>query len=752
MKTRFKTGAALLYAGTALFTMPAALPALAQQAPGLGGPLEEIVVTARRREETLQDVPVAVTAFTAEALENQGAIDITNLQQSTPNLTLQVARGSNSTLISFIRGVGQQDPLWGFEPGVGLYFDDVYVARPQGAVLDIFDIERIEVLRGPQGTLYGRNTIGGAVKYVTRKIGDEASLRVKGNLGSYGQRDLIVSGGLPINSKVSIGAAGAVLKRDGYGENVSTGAEHYNKDVRTGRLTLEATPTDALFFRLSADATRDTSAPRHGYRLTPTPTGEAPLDDIYDTRSGAGDENSVETRGISLLGEWNVTDMVTLKSITAYRDGNTDTIIDFDGLPEPILDIPAFYEDDQFSQEFQALFTGDRWQGVAGVYYMDANAAGAFDTVVGNLGVTILTAGEVKTESWAAFADVSYDLTDALSLSVGARYTEDTKEGTVFRANYLGLRSPTFGGSQTGPLGAPLTDYTNERTFSEFTPRVSLSYELTDDINTYASFSQGFKSGGFDMRGDASLIPTTTEGYDPETVDSYEVGVKGAFFDRRLRLNLAAFYADYKNMQFTQQTPTLTGNIASDVGNAGQSTIKGVELEGFVSLTQDLSASFSVGWIEPEFEEFRTFVLNPAFDPAQPAGPSNQQFIEADVSDTRVFQNTPEWTGNLTLTYNRDLGNYGYLTVTGAASYRDSYSLFETPNPLLDENGYTLLDLSLVWTNEAENIKFGLHGRNLTDQEYRVGGYVFPGALFGNSITAFYGPPRTVTATVEFLF
>ena len=177
-----------------MFAVPAVLAQDAPVARSSVTGLEEVTVTARRREESLQDVPIAVSAFSAERIQAIGAQDITWLQQSTPNLTLQVARGTNSTLIAFIRGIGQQDPLWGFEPGVGLYVDDVYVARPQGAVLDIYDIERLEVLRGPQGTLYGRNTIGGAIKYVTRPLGDEARLDTKLTLGTYAQHDFIASG------------------------------------------------------------------------------------------------------------------------------------------------------------------------------------------------------------------------------------------------------------------------------------------------------------------------------------------------------------------------------------------------------------------------------------------------------------------------------------------------------------------------------------------------------------------------------
>ncbi|WP_148213491.1 TonB-dependent receptor [Rhodospirillum centenum] len=735
MLRRTLTG--LLFATTAVAGLHQPAAAQTGRTAPRAGPVEEIVVTARRREESLQDVPVSVSAFTGETLDLRGVPDITGLQRTTPNMTLQVARGSNSTLIAFIRGVGQQDPLWGFEPGVGLYVDDVYVARPQGAVLDIFDIERIEVLRGPQGTLYGRNTIGGAVKYVTRRIGNESELRLKTNIGTDGQRDLIVSGGLPlVENKLSIGGAFALYTRDGYGENLFSGADHYDKDVGAGRLALELTPTETTFFRLSYDRTEDGSNAKHGHRLTPLPGGSAPvLDDVFDTRAGAGDDNSVKNDGLSLLGEWQATDTITLKSITAYRQGDTDTLIDFDSTPGPILDVPAFYKDDQFSQELQLLYQGAGWQGVFGLYYLDANASGAFDTVLGNLGLTILTAGEVKTESYAAFADVSFDLTDQLSASVGLRYTLDEKEGTVFRANYAGIRSPEFGGIAQPPA-LIRTDYTNDRDFDEFTPRFSLTWQPTADLTAYASYSRGFKSGGFDMRGDAVLTPNTVNGYDPETVDSYEIGLKGQYFER-LTLNLAGFYSKYDGQQITTQVPATSG-IASFVDNVGSSEIYGFEAEGNLSVTDALSASFVLGYTHAEFDEFLTYDI------------TTGQFV--DVSDQRVFQNTPEWNAAVILTYLHDMGERGSLTFSGSAAFRDDASMFEIPSPLLDQDAYTLFDASIVWTSDDERWRVGLHGRNLTDKEYKVGGYSFPGALYGDSITAFYGPPRTITGTVEVRF
>jgi len=709
--------------------------------------VDEVVVTARRREETLLDVPVAVTAYSEERLDNSGARDLTDLTRSTPSLTAQVARGSNSTLITFIRGIGQQDPLWGFEPGVGLYVDDVYVARPQAAVLDIFDIERIEVLRGPQGTLYGRNTIGGAVKYVTDTIGDEPEFRARVNLGSYSQRDVIISGETPLNDIVAVSGAIAKYDRDGYGTNLNTGNEHYNKDVTAARASIELRPTEDLFFRLAGDIVKDDSNARHGYReLAPSPGS------VYDTNAGAGDENHVEARGVSFLGQWNASDTLSFKSITAYRAGETEGAIDFDNLPAPLLDIPAYYADRQFSQEFQATYTGERLQGVAGVYYLNARAAGAFDTVIGAASLTTLTSGSVETESFAVYGDLSFDFTDRLSGSIGARWTKDEKTGHVFRQQYLGIRSPFFGNAAAIPLGGPRTDYTDTRDFEQFTPRVSISYELTDALNVYGSYSQGFKSGGFDMRGDAVSYPDTVDGYDPEIVDTFEIGLKGHLLDRRLTFATAIFHSSYEDMQITTQYPTATpGVVASVVDNVGQATIMGWEFEGTGRITDDLSVNLMLSYIDAEFDEFLGYV---------PTGPSNTTCpllpgCVIDQSAFRDFQNTPEWSGAISLNYTRDLADgMGSITFIPAASYRSDMQLFEAAQPILDQEAYWLVDASLTWTSDSERFKVGLHGRNLTDEEYRVGGYDFSsfGALTGNTVIGFYGPPRTWTVSFDVRF
>ena len=761
---------ALLLGAIAAAPFAYAAPAVAQDTPEASTG-DEIVVTARRREERLQDVPLAVTAVTGDQLEAIGAADITVLTRSTPNVTFETSRGTNSTLTAFIRGVGQQDPVWGFEPGVGLYVDDVYIARPQGALLDVYDVERLEVLRGPQGTLYGRNTIGGAIKYVTSRIDDDPSLSAKVNVGSYNQLDAIVSGSIRLNDVFAVGGAVAGLTRDGFGHNVTTGAEHYNKDVQSGRISLEFTPSDNFFLRIAGDRTEDNSNPKHGHRELPSRNGALTvLPDVYDTRAGIGDTNYVMTQGLSAQAEWTVNDNLTLKSITAWREGESTTVIDFDGLPQRDLDVPAFYNDEQVTQEFQALVDVGNLSGVVGVYYLNGSAYGAFDTILSGLGLTVLVRGKMNTLSTSAFADFTYDFTDQWSVSFGGRYTEDQKRGTVVRANYLGLGSPLVSGNNAAvQLGGFATNFTRERTDEKFSPRVSLNFEPTDDLSLYVSYSQGFKSGGFDPRANFSatnvaLQPTVLRGFAPETVDSYEVGLKGTFFDR-LTLRTAYFLAKYDDQQVTVQQGADTNSdgindtFVSTVLNAASAEYQGVEIEGSLDIVDSLRANFSIGYIDASIDEVISAGVNVQTD----ANPLNNF----------VAQNTPEWTGQLGLTYTQDLGDLGSLLVTGSGSYRSEYYIFSglfnqgfaagaspqypAGGPKLDADSVTLFDLSAVWTSEGGHLNVGLHGKNLTDERYRTALYNFaypPAAFLGtdSSYSAFYGPPRTVTLSLGVKF
>lgn len=710
------------------------------------GLIDEVVVTARRRAENLQDVPVAVSAFNADALERQGISDITELQQRLPNTTLQVSRGTNSTLTAYIRGIGQQDPLWGFEPGVGIYIDDVYIARPQGAVLDILDVENIEVLRGPQGTLYGKNTIGGALKYQTRQLGNQPTFNATARAGTYNQRDVTVSGSVPlIEDRLYIGGGVAVLERDGFGEFRNTGDDNYNKDVKSGHLKMEWNATDSVLVTVAADRTEDDSNPRGGYRLVPSlVTGQTPYSDIYDSDTSMANDNEVITEGASAKVAWQINDQLEFKSITASREGYTYTSIDFDATAVNSLDIPAVYEDEQFTQEFQLSYGADRLSLVGGLYYYDGEACGAFGVVLGLAGITLENGGCVDTESSSIYAQGSYDFTDALSLSFGGRYTKDEKSADVYRHIYLGTKLPT----ESSTIFATQSDFSNNEDWSEFSPHIGLQYDIDSDVMVYGSYTSGFKSGGFDMRADQSTNPTADEPFDPETVESFEVGLKSTLWDSRVRLNAAMFYNDYQDMQITVQRAVGISNFVSQVVNAGEARMRGFELETIAALTDNLTLSAVVGYIDAEFIQVNTFDPN--------AG------AVVDVSDEWVISNTPEWSSNLSLSYAVDIAGWQSEWQAGV-SYRDGVHIFEVPSAL-DEDSYSLVNANIVFTSPDGHWLLGLHGKNLTDEEYRIAGYNFaatfdgsgnvvtPG-LGGDDVrTAFHGDPRTAMVSVGYQF
>lgn len=737
----------------------AAAPALAQTAAADSGDTkadkgksnaDDIVVTARRRVESLIDVPMAVSAYSAQTLTNQGIDNISAIAQSAPSVTIEPSRATNSTLTAFIRGVGQQDPLAGFEPGVALYIDDVYMARPQGALLDIYDVERIEVLRGPQGTLYGRNAVGGAIKYVTKRLGADPSMDLRVSAGTYNQFDVVARASVPLGQGIRIGLAGATFNRDGYGKNLTTGRENYNKKVKALRGTIELLPSDALFVRISGDYTVDDSDPVAGWRPYPGRVSLTPVTrNVYDTYAGAasnpstagiGGRNQIEAGGLSGLIELKASDHVTLKSITAWRKDHTDSVIDFDSLAVDDFDAPVVYRNEQFSQEFQLLYTSDRLNGVLGAYYLDAKASNDFDVVLGQLGrlaygapLTSYTGGSVNTKAWSVFADLTYDFTDQLSLTVGGRYTSDKREADIFRANYLGEGSPFFGNSSAIFLSAT-SDYQASRTFKNFSPRAVVSFKPNADLNLYASYSRGFKAGSFDPRGANFATPDVVKGYEPEILDSYEAGVKTRF--SRGYLNLAAFYSDYKDLQVPGSLPIDTNGDGIDdsfvgaVTNAGKAVIKGIELEGSVRLVPGLSLIATGSLLDPKY---KTFMLN-----------------GVNVADQRRIQNTPKFQSYLALVYAAPLGA-GKLNFTGSWSHKSSITQFETPTPDIDQGAYDLFDASLVW-NLDNGMSLGVHGKNLTDTRYKTSGYYFPTLGLENNITAFFGPPRTVTFTLGFHF
>ena len=729
----------------------------AQDASGAPAAAEEtvskVVVTARRREETLQDVPVSVTAFSADQLSKQAVPDVTALALALPNTTLKASRATNSTLTAFIRGVGQADPLAGFESGVGIYIDDIYLARPQAAVADIYDVERIEVLRGPQGTLYGRNTIGGAVKYVTRKLGPQPDLRVRATVGEYGQKEAVITASTPLSDSARIGGTVARFKRDGFGDNLFTGKGNYDKDVTAGRLSAELTPGSDLFIRLAGDFTQDDSNPKNGHRLIPGRSGNWPiLDDVFDTQGNLtkalGRDQEVRSYGGSATIEYRVSDIWSLKSITAARRDKSWAPIDFDALPVVDMEVPALYTNRQFSQELQVTYSGARLQGVAGLYYMDANAFNKFDTILaGAVPTSTYTMGDIDTKAWAAYFDGSYALTDTLNLSLGGRYTVDKREADVLRQIYFGLAGTPGMGNPGAILFRTDTDLRNgllEREDKKFTPRVALNWKMNPNHNVYASYSEGFKGGGFDPRlnvvGTRIPLATARAGYAPETIETWELGLKSAFNGGRITTNAALFYSDYQDVQ-------IPGSVAIDsdgdgrddsfagvTTNAGKAKIKGAELEAIANFTPNFMVAGMYSYIDADYKEYIVAGVN--------------------VADQRVFQNTPRNSANLRANYDIPLpvmGRAGRISLIGSVSYKGATNQFETVS-LLDQDSYRLWDASIVWTRLDGKVRAGLHGKNLNDEHYKTAGYLFPTLGNEGTLTAFYGNPRTISATLELRF
>jgi len=775
-----------LIVGTALggFAIPAAAQTTGQAVPVEPGPNaneqpEEpgvdntIIVTARRREERLVDVPIAVTSLSGDQLEKAGALDITDVGQVVPNVTLEASRATNSTLSAFIRGIGQQDPVSGFEQGVGIYLDDVYLNRPQAAVLDIYDVERIEVLRGPQGTLYGRNTIGGAVKYVTRRMPQDFALKARATYGTYDQAEGVVTASAPLNDIIRVGGSIARLSRGGFGENLTTGLENYNKDIWAGRLSMEMGGYgEPVFLRITGDYTKDNSNPRGGHRLIPGLRSGAPvLEDVYDTRGGLTDpQQEVESYGLAMNAEIMVSDTVTLRSISAWRKDDSFSPIDFDALPAVDLDVPGAYFNEQISQEFQILYDNGPLNGLLGFYYLDAKADTLFDVRIFTTfnGLTAFTRADVDTETYAIFGDLTYDIGDRLSVSLGGRYTWDERRADILRQNYLGGGSPFFGGAGI-PFGAPSTNFDGSREFKKFTPRASVSFMPTPDHNLYASYSKGFKGGGFDPRGVGANAPAATPGrptdaeitdflsFAPEQVDSYEIGYKGSLMGGMVNVAAAAFYADYTDVQIPGSVACTVAGLPSFCGvvsNAGAATFKGLELEASARLGGGFNLSGSLGYIDAQYDEYITNIAN----------------TPTDVSEFREVQNTPKFTGSATASYSMPVGT-GDLYLGTTVSYRSKTYQFEIPNPYIDQDGYALVDASVVYTAPGDRFSIGVYGKNLFDKEYKTSGYTFVAAdprtgaipLGANgfpiptlgpegTLTAFYGNPRQVFATATFKY
>jgi len=758
-----------LLAGTAV---PAIAQATAEAAPAADAGLEEIVVTAERRAENIQDVPISVSALTADALESQGIRTVNDLAATVPNLTTTTGPQGSADANFFIRGVGQFDFIATNDPGVGVYVDGVYLGRTVGALIDSGDIERVEVLRGPQGTLFGRNTLGGAVSITSKAPsldGLEGTARA-----TYGSRDRIdVDGSInaPLSESAALRLYAFTRNQDGFARR-DDGVRFGKTERYGGRAQLLLEPTETISVNLSADYSNDQSNPAPSVLLAfaPFPFFPAGLgaqiqdpNRFYRVFASNSPESSNEIYGFSGTVSLDVGD-ATVRSITAYRNLDALSTSDPDGTGFRLYDQRSPTKQNQFSQELQLTGTafGDRLDYLVGGYYFRERveqtlflcfaAITPVPTAPGNACNTWNQGNDQRTESYALFGQARLALTDALSVTLGGRYTIEDKTNVSNQAfdfrpagaspfAVLGFGLPIPIGARLlfpifpNPFLFPNSTGRGEVDFEKFTPKVGFEYKPNDDVLIFGSYAKGFRSGGFNGRliAPQPSIPT----YEPDTNDAFELGFKSDL-GRTVRFNAAAFYSKYKGIQQTISDPSVQFRVA----NAGEARLYGFEAELTAVPTDALRVSAAIGYTNSEFQDVPPSVCpRDNFGAVVPGGRC--------PIDGNSLPFAPEWTLNVGAEYAVPVGDY---RVTPRIDYRYQARTFFTAFnlPLEQQEGYGLLSARVTLTDPDERFSVSLFADNLTDEEY----YTFGQNALGAQGVAYnyLGRPREygVTASLRF--
>lgn len=711
--------------------------------------LSEVVVTARKREESLQDTPISVTAITSSDLESRGITRLDDLSGAAPSLGWQASpAGGSSTANFYIRGVGQFDFIATSDQSVGLYLDGVYLPRSIGAALDVVDVERIEILRGPQGTLFGRNTIGGAVQVITQGPSSkfEGSVEVTG--GSRDHADLKAHVNLPLGDSAALRLSVATLNQDGYGERLLTGQSTGNVHNQAVRGQFRWVPGEPWEILLSADASRrrghagaetllsndDSNAFLALYNNTVLAPQGFPRISAANfvtgkpgyTWAGSANIDNYDTRGASATVHWSGGDAFEVKSISAWRSLKSATAFDFDGSPYPLLDQAVGVEQHQLSEELQLSGkTADaRLNWLTGLYYFREDVTendvasllapitrtgpGTYDFSVQGLGFGYTTYLSQITDSWALYGQASWQLAARLSLTAGLRYTLDQKE----------LTSANTGAVTRGPN-------TVSDTWGAATPKLGLDYKLDPNKLLYISASEGYRSGGFNGRETVAVKP---DAYNPEHLWAYETGFKSDLLERRLRLNLAAYYYDYRDKQGSELRPDATVTV----GNIGRVALYGAEFEVTAVPLHGLQLSLGGGYEHQDIRE------------VDPAGGLTLR------PDTQL-ENTPEFTGNGTLSYTMELGALGDLTLYTDVRYKSASEFLEPNYPGERQGAYAIADARVSLSSRSNTWQLQVFVKNFMDTQYRTftestAGFGFPGVI------GTYGPPREWGGTVKYNF
>jgi iron complex outermembrane receptor protein len=695
---------------------------------------EEVTVTARRRKESIQSTPLSVTAIAPKTLENQAAPDIQDLEGLTPNLVIDPVNAGPSAAAIAIRGISFEDIEKSFDPAVGVIIDGIYLGTNTGQLLDFFDFQAIEVLRGPQGTLFGRNTTAGVINITRSQPTGEFGGKLSVTIGDYGRQEYRAVLNLPAFGDLSTKLFYLRKESDGYQYNVTRQTNEPGFQNQNYGVVFRYEPGEIFNAQLTLEHSRQRSETASGslsqntdliclqapigpggslIRLTGIPDEECNRnnrDDLYTTFGNIQspveyDETAVTLEANVKLGE------MTLTSVTGYRDSDESVRQDFDSSSINFYDTLRVQNYDQFSQEFRlAGDITDDIDFVAGVYYFKSEYDIDQRTNLGPIlgGITTKQVVAHESRSMAAFIDIDWTFAENWRLSFGGRYTKDEKE----IANTL----PTVVG-----LNLPLTTARGDDSWSEFTPKVSLDWQATDDILIYAAYSRGFRSGGFNGR--ATTPTSASTPYDPEFVDAYELGAKTSWLDRRLTLNMAIFQTDYSDKQEDLVIPIPTAPFNETlVGNAAAATIRGFELDLNARVTDALTISGSLGLLDAEYDSYpRGVVVNGVITPA-------------DFSNLNL-RRTPDVTASLGFDYRFLLDN-GDVVLSASYQYISEYDTTITPArgtgvfvngvfvpPVNDPRARTQalksLDASLTWNldlSESNTVKLSVFGRNLTDE------------------------------------
>ncbi len=732
------------------------------------GQLEEVIVTARRRNENLQEIPVSVTAFTSADIEAVGITDISHISELTPNLIIQPNTGGNDGTLICMRGLCRTDFTITEDPMVGVYLDGVYIGKSIGSLFDVAELERIEVLRGPQGTLYGKNTLGGAVILHTRKPSGEFGAKATLTAGNFGRLDGKVYVDIPVTSQLAASVAVLSKRRDPFVDN-NLGDDIWDEDNLALQGAVQWNPSDAF----TVDYAYDWQKKRERAMVPQVTSASGVLGQLYaaNVNTGRADEvnsfgisrNDTDLQGHALTLTWELGDRgsfegLTLKSVSGYRQADNHLVNNVLGTATPLLfNNPDIFDVDSRSQEFQ--LSGSAFNGyadfVVGAFYFNEQGdylnTQQIDLFSQNQG--IYTA--IDNTSKALFAEVTFNFTEKLKASVGLRYTDEEREqehsvtDNNFGVTFLDTKTQTFGVFDPNTLTYSFTPqfYPTKIDGSSTAPRLSASYQWNDDLMTYITYARGFKSGGFNARSTTAL---QWGPYDDMQVDSYEVGFKSDWADNRVRFNLTAFREEITDGQTQVNAVDAdnagAGGFSTVVQNAAEATIIGLEAELVVQLIAGLNVNAGYGYVDPEYDEFISF--------------DNLTGELSDISDDRAFEFTPENSYNVSLNYTfpqfSENGTlHARLDWAGQSKVRFTPKI--SGNNDLAQQSYDLFNARLSYADIAMGdgaLTISLWGRNLTDEEYKIGGYEFDISGFGLGRVGAnqWGEPRTYGLDVSYRF